>query len=326
MEKIIDRYKLPGDCSSKIVYRCTLNDNSTCIILDFSNIKSKSDEYFFIDSLKIDNQYDIFISMNNFLLTIPYNECRVPFIYDFNNVTKQIMMEDIGNKNLCQYGYNYDIYVKLVKWLGKLHGLYLHELVDIKNVVLARTYEVNAMRKEINEYYDNGGSEIIGHDELMKNISQIPYTICHRDFQTYNIMISDNGEPRVIDVQDLCVGPLTLDLAGIIYDGKLKVPKDDAIRLINLFANEIKNVHSSHYLITSSKEGETNYNFDQIKTWVRQCAVTRLIQSAGCHLQYYKENGKINHKQRCLISLNYLINDFSDIVKINKNDLDNIFK
>lgn len=306
MNKIIKWNKLIGDSSQKIVYRCELENGLTCIILDFKNITKKSDECFVVDDLNINDQYDIFILMNNFLFNISQTECNVPEIYDCNNLLKQIMIEDAGEQNLCQYGYNYNIYVKLVEWLYQLSYSYASEHTN--NPICKRFYEIDAMRQEINEYYDNGGSTIVGYDELLKSIAIIPYTICHRDFQTYNIIISSKiGKPQVIDVQDLCVGPLTLDLATILYDAKVKVPNDDIIKLINLFAKN------------------TSYNSDQIFMWTRQCAVIRLVHSAGRHLKYYKENGKINHKQRVILSLNYIMDQFSDIVQINENDLHTIF-
>ena len=49
-------------------------------------------------------------------------------------------------------------------------------------------------------------------------LSEQPWTNCHFDFERRNLMVDSSNEIAVIDFQDLCIGPVGIDLAGIIVD------------------------------------------------------------------------------------------------------------
>ena len=44
------------------------------------------------------------------------------------------------------------------------------------------------------------------------------WTNCHFDFERRNIQVIDNSELVLLDFQDLCHGPIGIDLAGILID------------------------------------------------------------------------------------------------------------
>ena len=58
-------------------------------------------------------------------------------------------------------------------------------------------------------------------DETINNLELQPWVNCHTDFEGRNILITpdfDWDDMFVIDYQDMCIGPVGIDLAGVIFD------------------------------------------------------------------------------------------------------------
>ena len=48
--------------------------------------------------------------------------------------------------------------------------------------------------------------------------SKQPYTLCHFDFEFRNLMLLSEGNIGILDFQDLCIAPYTIDLVSILKD------------------------------------------------------------------------------------------------------------
>jgi N-acetylmuramate 1-kinase len=55
---------------------------------------------------------------------------------------------------------------------------------------------------------------------LAASLDSVPRTLCHRDFQSRNLMLTPGGL-RVIDYQDARMGPASYDLASLLRDSSL---------------------------------------------------------------------------------------------------------
>ncbi len=58
-----------------------------------------------------------------------------------------------------------------------------------------------------------------------EQLTHQPWVNCHYDFERRNLMLSSSGQIHVIDFQDLCKGPIGIDLAGILVDHYLPADK-----------------------------------------------------------------------------------------------------
>ena len=56
------------------------------------------------------------------------------------------------------------------------------------------------------------------YNDMRPQIMDQQWTNCHFDFERRNIHLLDNGELGLIDFQDMCFGPIGIDLAGILID------------------------------------------------------------------------------------------------------------
>lgn len=62
---------------------------------------------------------------------------------------------------------------------------------------------------------------------LAKEVSSFPVVLCHRDYHSKNIMMTPDGF-RIIDFQDLRLGPYNYDLASLLWDSYV-TPSSDII-------------------------------------------------------------------------------------------------
>ncbi len=75
--------------------------------------------------------------------------------------------------------------------------------------------ESNALGKEFNE--------------LAAELESMASVLCHRDFHSFNLMIGENQNLKIIDHQDARIGTTSYDLASLLLDRLLEAPDPDSI-------------------------------------------------------------------------------------------------
>lgn len=275
---------ISGDTSSKIVYRQYHDLNKynikSSVIIDFSKLKEISDEYLFISDIYDTTQYELFREINTYLyMKIPHNiGCRVPEIYACSDYTKSLQIEDLGSTDLLKYGFKFTIYRDIIRWLAYLNKLYTGK--NIQYFIKYRKYEMLAISHELSDFVKYCGDDYMYLVEnVLEKANYLPKSICHRDFQPRNIMIC-NGQPRIIDVQDMCIGPLTYDLGSLLYDPFVVISKSDIDVLTTLYS----------FL--------TNMNTKKIQKLTKLCGRIRLMKMAGRHAKIYQKTKNENNKIR----------------------------
>ena len=80
-------------------------------------------------------------------------------------------------------------------------------------------------------------------DDLMllttENIKQQPWVNCHFDFERRNLILHED-QITVIDHQDMKIGPLGIDLSGILIDHYYPVNLTDINMMLDYFSKKIK--------------------------------------------------------------------------------------
>lgn len=261
--------------SNKIIYRYFGKSNSS-IVIDFS--KNKSKEYFGKNKLEGISQYELYREINRYLyIKNKSNGCSVPEIYTTDDEKYMLEIEDLGDDFLKDIGYTYNIYRDLVRWLGYLHKLYSSK--DVLKFIRKRKYDEGAISEELFDlvlYSSIPNIETIA-ENLLEKINGIPLNICHRDFQSDNILI-DCHKPYVIGFQDMCIGPITFDLASLLYDPKVKISEEDINGLISLYSLLI------------------GYPYDKVKKWTKACGKLYLLKIAGRHYKRFSDTKKFVDK------------------------------
>jgi len=97
-------------------------------------------------------------------------------------------------------------------------------------------------------------------DETINNLELQPWVNCHTDFEGRNILTEpdfDWGHMYVIDYQDMCTGPVGIDLAGVIFDhyyfqdfniDKIKECLANSFYYSNIHAHEFDNNAIKKYI------------------------------------------------------------------------------
>jgi len=100
-------------------------------------------------------------------------------------------------------------------------------------------------------------------DDLMllttENIKQQPLVNCHFDFERRNLILHQN-QITVIDHQDMKIGPLGIDLSGILIDHYYPVNLTDINMMLDYFSKQIKSKHSPEELFNFLKWGSIQRN------------------------------------------------------------------
>jgi hypothetical protein len=299
--------KLKGDSSLKQIYRQSHDNGNSTLMIDFTKTTNISDEYFRVNELKslgITNQFELYRDIGTFLYTgITHKTgCRVAQPFISNELTRVVVVGDFGDTTLHDYGYNYFIYLKLVFWLSQLHELHINDRVP--KIIAARTYECMALKDELDDFitYSKMYGLAPNKDLINSVVSEfpsIPLSVCHRDFQSYNIFVlSDKDEPiichedrcnvGIIDIQDMCLGPLTYDLACLLYDYKQQIDDKEKQKLMNMFAHL------------------TKYTYNDIKRWTDTCGKARVMKSIGRHFKLYHMTGNKESFDRAMKANDYL--------------------
>lgn len=71
--------------------------------------------------------------------------------------------------------------------------------------------------------------------ELATLVASFPVALIHRDFQSQNILVHA-GEIRLVDFQGMRLGPLTYDLASLVWDPYVALPAELRADLVARFA------------------------------------------------------------------------------------------
>ena len=100
-------------------------------------------------------------------------------------------------------------------------------------------------------------------DDLMllaiENIKQQPWVNCHFDFERRNLILHQN-QITVIDHQDMKIGPLGIDLSGILIDHYYPVNLTDINMMLAYFSKQIKSKHNPEELFNFLKWGSIQRN------------------------------------------------------------------
>ena len=92
-----------------------------------------------------------------------------------------------------------------------------------------------------------------------ENIKQQPWVNCHFDFERRNLILHQD-KITVIDHQDMKIGPLGIDLSGILIDHYYPVNLADINILLDYFSKQIKSKHSPEELFNFLKWGSIQRN------------------------------------------------------------------
>ncbi|MEX2578788.1 MAG: phosphotransferase [Verrucomicrobiales bacterium] len=112
---------------------------------------------------------------------------------------------------------------------------------------------------------------------LRRELSGLPRSLVHRDFQSTNVMIF-GGRTYLIDYQGLRWGRPEYDLASLIYDPYTEFTADERRHLVDFYCGLLE-------------DGGRAVDCDEFRVRLNQCAAQRLMQALGAYGFLSEEKG-----------------------------------
>ena len=165
---------------------------------------------------------------------------RVPKIFKYDLDSNLTILEDLGDNSLIDEK-NFYQQEKLVHSSLEL----LNQMHQSKHVDLHSTFWMG-LESHAKKFSKVFCQEFLGLEmfdgyknlyvDMRPQIMDQHWTNCHFDFERRNIHLLDNGELALIDFQDMCFGPIGIDLAGILIDHYIPCKIDTMKKYCNSFS------------------------------------------------------------------------------------------
>ena len=150
------------------------------------------------------------------------SDVRVPKIFTYDTNSHLTILEDLGDHSLIHednFYQNDKLVISSLELLNQMHQSTLDDLHSTFWMGLeshSKKFSKIFCKEFLNiKMFDNYKDFFI---DLRPEIMEQQWTNCHFDFERRNIHVLDNGDLALIDFQDLCFGPIGIDLAGILID------------------------------------------------------------------------------------------------------------
>jgi len=210
------------EASGREYYRIQLADNKT-VVLCYLDPKAGS--------------HTKFIQLSNHLLK---SNISSPKLIDYDESIGVTIQEDLGDKSLIDIDIlnsKNGIYLdESIKLLAQLQSSSIPQLTSMNDSSILG--QMNKMENIfLSKFLDSSlGNQLNELTEItLEKLHQQPWMNCHFDFERRNLHINKNNEICVIDYQDLCHGPVGIDLAGILVDHYQIYPKEKILEKLNIY-------------------------------------------------------------------------------------------
>ncbi len=234
--------KISGDASFREFYKIEKKFESTILV------KANKDKF---------RNLIIYAAINELLIK---NKIKAPKLIKEFFSTDMMEIENLGNLSFLEYIKNkknkFNDYKKLIELIIKLQNIKFEKSIKFKkNKIKIRDFNLKELHKESDLFFDWYLKNNSKKKEFNKNKNKIKKELnllyktlyfqgmcfVHRDFHASNIMIK-NKKLGVIDSQDALRGNLLYDVASLIDDVRIKLPKDLKLSLFNYYLSKTNKI------------------------------------------------------------------------------------
>ncbi len=172
-----------------------------------------------------------FISIDKALAS---EKVKVPNILAYDLENGFMLLEDLGNTTFAQVAIGADAesyYLKAIDLLGPVAKVISKVELPLFDDVFVKfelsLFETWMLEKRLGVKLSAEEKQDINdaYEYICNSLKQLPYAAMHRDFHSRNLMVFGD-ELAVIDFQDMVKGPITYDLASLVYDCYVVLDKD----------------------------------------------------------------------------------------------------
>ncbi|BBL71899.1 aminoglycoside phosphotransferase family protein [Methylogaea oryzae] len=132
---------------------------------------------------------------------------------------------------------------------------------------------------------------------LIANALEQPTVVVHRDYHSRNLMVTENGNPGVLDFQDAVTGPITYDAVSLLRDCYVDWP---LARVETWALNYAARLRDAKLL-----DGEVED--EQFLRWFDLMGMQRHLKAIGIFSRLKLRDGKSGYLQDIPRTLNYVL-------------------
>jgi aminoglycoside/choline kinase family phosphotransferase len=217
-----------------------------------------------------------FLHVSNFFTSLSINS---PEIILADQAAGVIVQQDLGDKCLIdmELNKNPELLKQSVEILSTIQRAHIPQIdkLDEESLMMQMETIQSIFLEKFLSCQKLKELEILQSRALSK-LSEQPWMNCHFDFERRNLMVDSNHKIAVIDFQDLCIGPVGIDLAGIIVDHYISYSD----KLIN---NALK-----HYIESSQLDVSVKDVFE----WLRWGGIQRNMRILGTLSNLYIQDNR----------------------------------
>jgi N-acetylmuramate 1-kinase len=246
----VPRYRLEtltGDASTRIYHRLTFEDGSpSLVVMDLPEDFLGSDE-----GTSGEKPKELpFLEVQRLFASRGLPAPRVEAV---DLESRVLLLEDLGDRTFESIVVGADEaslerhYERAVDLMVRMH-----ETLDPPpegSVVASRRFDRALLRWELDHFREWGIEALIGplapaqraelerhFDGVVERLAEAPVGFVHRDFQSRNLMVRDDGSLVIIDFQDAMLGPRVYDLVALLCDSYVSLELALRRRLIARYA------------------------------------------------------------------------------------------
>jgi len=171
---------------------------------------------------------------------------NAPRIYKSSPANYAVLLEDLGDITLNIAVKNSSNKIHLYKKIIDFLVNFQNKTYKTAKKVVRREFDIDGFKWESNYFCENFVEKFARihllefrtlHNELdsiAQKAMSIPQVLCHRDFQSQNIMLK-KGKVYIVDFQGARLGPFTYDLMSLLRDAYVTLNEDEIIELENYY-------------------------------------------------------------------------------------------
>ena len=235
---------------------------------------------------------------------------RVPGLIAENTSQGFVLLEDFGDITWSVYlSMGNEADSLLEDGLRQLHLLQAYSRPSVALPV----FDVARMRQECDLYLDWYLPGIVGYipspDErhafykfllpYLDEIASLPRAPVHLDYHSRNLMLPEDSLPLgVIDFQDAVFGPVTYDLASLLYDCYQDYPESERLHWSQIFFDALPEKFAG--------------SFSDFESWhhaLRLTAMQRHIKAIGIFARLAHRDGKHNFLREIPLTRKHLLEE-----------------
>jgi len=290
---------LAGDASTRRYVRLFLDGpgappSIVAMLLADRAVAMSSDE---LASLPADLRELPYMNVHRFLERVGV---RVPQVLLDASDAGVLLLEDIGDTTLwavASAASPGDVRHWYARAIDSLVQLQLAEsrASDPQCIAFAQAFDRRLVRWELDHFIEWGIERHLGHklpaadadvlgplfDAIADEFDQLPRTLNHRDFHSWNLHIHE-GEIRVIDFQDALMAPIPYDLATLLGD------RDTP----NVVTPDIEAVLLNYYRERWANAGGAALEAQKFERSYFLCALQKALKVVGRFHYLHLEKGK----------------------------------